>query len=403
MRAPLVAAVLISGLAAAHAADLPVFRIGVLNDQSSLYSDIAGPGSVTAAQMAVEDFKPETHGFKVEVISADHQNKPDVGSSIVRRWYDTEKVDAVVDLPTSSVALAVADISRDKNKVLLVASAGTSDLTGKACTPNTVHWTYDTWALANGTARAMIKQGGDTWFFLTADYAFGHALERDASEVVAANGGKVLGHVLAPFQSADFSSFIVQAQSSGAKVVALANSGGDTINSVKQSAEFGLSQKQKLVSLLIFLSDVHSLGLQTAQGLMLTNAFYWDMNDGTRAFGKAFGARNSGRMPTMNQAGTYASTLHWMKAIAAMDKTKARDGAAVVAKMKELPTDDPLFGKGKIRADGRTIHDMYLWQVKSPAESKGPYDYLKLVATIPGDEAFRPMSPDLCPMLKKAQ
>ncbi len=406
MRAPIAAAILLSGLTAAqitaHAADLPVFRIGVLNDQSSLYSDIAGPGSVAAAKMAVEDFKPETHGFKVEVLSADHQNKADVGSSIVRRWYDTDNVDAVVDLPTSSVALAVSDITRDKDKVLLVASAGTSDLTGKACSPNTVHWTYDTWALANGTASAMIKQGGDSWFFLTADYAFGHALQRDASEVVKANGGKVLGHVLAPFQTADFSSFILQAQASKAKVVALANSGGDTINSVKQSAEFGLTQKQKLVSLLIFLSDIHSLGLKTAQGLMLTNAFYWDLNDGTRAFGKAFGARNDGRMPTMNQAGTYAATLHWMKAIAAMDKTKARDGAAVVAEMKAMPTDDKLFGKGKIRPDGRTIHDMYLWQVKAPAESKGPYDYLKLVATIPGDEAFRPMAPDLCPMLKKA-
>ncbi len=410
MRAALVAATVLSCAVAvpittahrASAQDLPTFRIGVMNDQSSLYSDIAGPGSVTAAQMAVADFNPEKHGFKVEVVSADHQNKADIGSSVARRWYDLDKVDAIVDVPTSSVALAVADISRDKNKVFLVASAGTSDLTAKACTPNTVHWTYDTWALANGTARAMIKQGGDSWYFLTADYAFGHALERDAAEVVKANGGKVMGRALAPFQSSDFSSFILQAQGSGAKVVALANSGGDTINSVKQAAEFGLSQKQKLVSLLIFLSDIHSLGLKTAQGLMLTNAFYWDLNDGTRAFGKAFGARNNGRMPTMNQAGTYAATLHWMKAIAAMDKAKAHDGAAVVAQMKAMPTEDPLFGKGHIRADGRTIHDMYLWQVKTPEESKGPYDYLKLVATIPGDEAFRPMSPETCPMLKKA-
>jgi len=407
MRAALIAATMLScvvaspSLAQTPAKDLPVFRIGVLNDQSGLYADTAGIGSVIATQMAVDDFEPEKHGFRVEVISADHQNKPDIGSSIARRWYDLEKVDAIVDVPTSSVALAIADISRDRNKAFLVASAGTSDLTAKACTPNTVHWTYDTWALANGTARAMIKRGGDSWYFLTADYAFGHALERDAAEVVKANGGKVLGRTLAPFQTSDFSSFILQAQGSGAKVVALANSGGDTINSVKQAAEFGLPQKQSLVSLLTFISDIHSLGLKTAQGLMLTNAFYWDRTDGTRAFAKALGEKTSGRMPTMTQAGSYAATLHWMKAIAAMDKAKAHDGAAVVAKMKEIPTDDPLFGKGYIRPDGRTIHDMYLWQVKAPEESKGPYDYLKLVAVIPGDEAFRPMSPEACPMLKK--
>jgi len=402
MRAAIAVAIMLSCIVTAHAEDLPLFRIGVLNDQSGLYADIDGPGSVAATQMAVEDFKPETHGFKVEVLSADHQNKADIGSSIARRWYDIDKVDVIVDVPTSSVALAVAEVTRDKDKVLLVAGAGTSDLTGKNCSPNTVHWTYDTWALANGTARAMIKQGGTTWYFLTADYAFGHALERDAAEVVRANGGQVFGHALAPFQTSDFSSFIMQAKASGAKVVALANSGGDTINSVKQASEFGLSQSQTMVSLLIFLSDIHAIGLKTAQGLMLTNAFYWNLNEGTRAFGKAFGARNNGRMPTMNQAGSYAATLHWMKAIAAMDKTKARDGALVVAKMKEMPTDDQLFGKGHIRIDGRTIHDMYLWQVKSPGESKEPYDYLKLIATIPGDEAFRPMATDVCPMLKKA-
>jgi len=403
MRAVFAAALALSCTVAAHAEDLPVFRIGVLNDQSGLYADIAGRGSVIATEMAVADFKPETHGFKVEVLSADHQNKADVGSSIARRWYAVDKVDAIIDVPTSSVALAVAGVAHDKNKVLIVTSAGTSDLTGKNCTPNTVHWTYDTWALANGTAKAMIKQGWTSWYFVTADYAFGHALERDATDVVQAAGGHVVGHVLVPFQTSDFSSFLLQAQGSGAQVVALANSGGDTINAVKQAAEFGLSRSQKLVSLLIFLSDIHSIGLQTAQGLMLTNAFYWDLNEGTRAFGKAFAARNNGRMPTMNQAGAYAATLHWMKAIAAMDKAKARDGALVVAKMKEMPTDDPLFGKGRIREDGRTIHDMYLWQVKSPAESHGPYDYLKLVATIPGDEAFRPMSADACPMLKKAK
>ncbi|WP_342641547.1 ABC transporter substrate-binding protein [Rhodoligotrophos ferricapiens] len=403
MRLGLIAAILLGGMTSAMAEELPVFRIGVLNDQSGLYADIAGPGAVVAANMAVKDFQPEKHGFKVEVVAADHQNKPDIGSGIVRRWYDIEHVDAVVDVPTSSVALAVAEITREKNKVFLVASAGTSDLTGKACTPNTVHWTYDTWALANGTARAMINQGQKSWYFLTADYAFGHALERDAAEVVKANGGEVVGHTLAPFQTQDFSSFLLQAQGSGAQVIALANSGGDTINSVKQASEFGITTGgQKLVSLLSFISDIHALGLDIAQGLMLTTAFYWDLNDGTRAFGKAFAAQNDGKFPTMNQAGTYASMLHWMKAIAAMDKEKARDGAAVVAQMKSMPTEDALFGKGSIREDGRTIHDMYLVQVKSPAESKAPYDYYKVVATIPGDEAFRPLDQSPCPLLKKA-
>ncbi|MFG1465038.1 ABC transporter substrate-binding protein [Xanthobacter sp. DSM 24535] len=403
MRISILATAFISVATTAFAADLPVFRVGVLNDQSGLYADIAGPGAVVAAQMAVEAFKPETHGFKVEIVAADHQNKADVGAAIARRWYDQEKVDVVVDVPTSSVALAVAEIAREKNKVLLVTSAGTSDLTGKACTPNTVHWTYDTWALANGTARAVTAQGGKSWFFITADYAFGHALERDAADIVNASGGRVLGHVLAPFQTTDFSSFLLQAQGSKAQVIALASSGGDTITTVKQAGEFGITQAgQKLVALLAFISDIHAIGLKTAQGLMLTSAFYWDLNDGTRAFGKTLAARNAGKYPTMNQAGTYGALLHWMKAVAAMEKDKAHDGAAVVAKMKEIPTDDPLFGKGKIREDGRTIHDMYLFQVKSPEESKAPYDYYKLVATIPGDEAFRPMSQNPCAFVKKA-
>lgn len=403
MRIRLVAAALIASFVGAHAEDTPLFKVGVLNDQSGLYSDIAGPGSVEAAKMAVEDFKPETKGFRVEVLAGDHQNKPDVGSAIVRRWYDREAVDAVADVPTSSVALAVSEITREKNRVFLIASAGTSDLTGKACTPNDVHWTYDTWAVANGTAKAMIAQGGTTWYFLTADYAFGQALERDATSVVKANGGEVLGHVLAPFQTSDFSSFLLQAQASRAKVIALANSGGDTINSLKQAAEFGLTKSgQQLASLLSFISDIHSMGLETAQGLMLTEAFYWDQNDGTRAWSKRFAARNGGKYPTMNQAGTYASVLHWMKAIAAMtDKAKAHDGAAVVAQMKAMPTDDPLFGKGKIRVDGRTIHDMYLFKVKAPSESQGPYDYYKLVSTIPGDQAFRPLSQSECSLVKK--
>ena len=402
MRLATFGAVFLFSAAAASAQDLPVFRIGVLNDQSGLYADIAGPGAVEAAKIAIEDFKPEAKGFRVEVLAGDHQNKPDIGAGIVRRWLDLDAVDVVADVPTSSVALAVSEVVRDKNKAFLITSAGTSDLTGKACTPNNVHWTYDTWALANGTAKALIQQGGRSWFFLTADYAFGHALERDAAGVVKANGGEVLGHVLAPFQTHDFSSFLVQARASGAQVVALANSGGDTVNAVKQAGEFGLTRSgQRLASLLAFLSDVHAIGLETAQGLVLTEAFYWDLNEGTRDWAKRFAPRNGGKYPTMNQAGTYAALLHWMKAIATLDKNKARDGAAVVAQMKATPTDDPLFGQGTIRADGRTIHDMYLFQVKSSQESKGPYDYYNLVSTIPGDQAFRPLSESVCPLVRK--
>lgn len=386
---------------AVKAQDLPTFKAGVLNDQSGLYADIDGPGSVVAAKMAVEDFAPEKHGFKVEVLAADHQNKPDVGVAITRRWFDIDHVDAVVDVPTSSVALAVSELTKEKDKTFLIDAAGSSDLTGKACTPNNVHWTYDTWALANGTAKAIIGTGGKTWFFLTADYAFGHALARDASEIVKAQGGQVVGQVLAPFQTTDFSSFLLQAQGSKAQIIALANSGGDTITSVKQAQEFGLtSGGQKLAGLLVFISDVKSMGLQVAQGLLLTEAFYWDLNDKTRAWSKRFAARNEGRYPTMNQAGVYASMLHWMKAIDAMDKTKARSGSAVVAKMKEIPTDDDLFGKGMIRKDGRTIHDMYLFQVKKPSESKADYDFYKVVARIPGDEAFRPMDQGGCPLVQ---
>ncbi len=384
--------------------ELPVFKVGVLNDQSGLYSDIAGLGSVEAARMAVEDFKPEEKGFRVEIVAADHQNKTDIGSNVTRQWFDREKVDVVADVPTSSIALAVAEIAKNMDKVFLVASAGTSDLTGKSCTPNTVHWTYDTWALANGTAKAVIGTGGDTWYFLTADYAFGHSLERDATGIIDANGGKVLGGVRTPFQTNDFSSFLLQAQGSGAKIVALASSGGDTITTVKQASEFGIaSGGQKLAGLLVFLTDVHSIGLETAQGLLLTEAFYWDLNDGTRAWTKRFVQRNGGKYPTMNQAGTYASILHWMKTVAAMpDKDAARSGKAVVERMKTMPAEDPLFGKSTIRADGRTLHDMYLFEVKKPSESKGPYDYYKLVNTIPGDEAFRPLASSECPLIKAA-
>ena len=385
---------IIVGATAVQAEELPVFRIGVLNDQSGLYADIAGPGSVEAVRMAVEDFMPERQGFKVEILSGDHQNKPDIGSAIAERWFDTEHVDAVADVPTSSVALAVSTVARDKNKVFLIDSAGTSDLTGNACSPNNVHWTYDTWALANGTAHAELKRGGTTWFFVTADYVFGKSLERDASDIVTAQGGKVVGHALAPFQTTDFSSYLIQAQSSGAKVIALANSGGDTINSIKQAHEFGLTQSgQTLTALLAFISDIQAVGLETAQGLTLTAAFYWNLNDSTRTWSRRFATRNGGHYPTMNQAGAYASTIHWMKAIAAMDKMKARDGRAVVAEMKALPTYDPLFGHGRVRADGRVIHDLYLFQVKSPRDSKEPYDDYTLLATIPGEQAFRPMLP----------
>ena len=376
-----------------------VVKIGVLNDVSGLYSDITGQGSVFAARQAVEDFGAAAKGLKVEVIGADHLNKPDVGSNIARQWYDVDKVDVIVDVPTSSVALAVSEITRDKNKVFLVSGAAASDLTGAKCTPNTIHWTYDTWALSNGTAKAMVKTGGDTWFFLTADYAFGHALERDTAAVVEANGGKVLGKVRHPFPGTDFSSFLLQAQASKAKVIGLANAGGDTINSIKQAAEFGIVKGgQQLAGLLMFISDVHALGLQTAQGLVLTEAWYWDANQANRDFAKKFQAQFPGKFPTMVQAGVYSAVTHYLKAVTAL-KSDA-DGKAVVAQMKATPTDDKLFGKGTVRADGRKIHDMYLFEVKKPQESKYAGDYYKLRATIPAAEAFRPLKDGGCPLVK---
>ena len=391
----------LTAVASARAQDMPVFKVGVLNDQSGVYSDVTGFGSVEAAKMAVEDFKPEQHGFKVEVVAADHQNKPDIGTAIARKWFDQDGVDAIADVPTSSVALALSAIIKDKDKIFLNSGAGTSDLTGKACTPNNVHWTYDTWALSNGTARAVIANGGKTWYFLTADYAFGHALERDATEIIKSLGGSVLGHVLAPFPTMDFSSFLVQAQASGANIIALANAGGDTITSVKQAQEFGITQAgQKLAGLLVFISDIHGMGLPVAKGLLLTEAFYWDLNDKTREWSKKLAARNNGKYPTMVHAGVYGAMIHWMKAIKEMDKKQAKSGAATVAKMKSMPTDDPLFGKGEIRVDGRHIHDMYLFQVKDPKESKGAYDYYKLVSTVPADKAFRPLSEGGCSLVK---
>ena len=377
-----------------------VVKIGVMNDQSGLYSDLTGQGSVWAARKAVEDFGAAAKGMKVEIVSADHQNKPDVGVSIVRKWFDVDQVDAIADVPTSSVALAVNQITKEKNKVFLVSGAASSDLTGKACTPNTVHWTYDTWALANGTANAIVKTGGDSWFFLTADYAFGHALERDTEAVVTKAGGKVVGKVRHPFPGTDFSSFLLQAQTSKAKIIGLANAGGDTINSIKAAGEFGIVEGgQNLAGLLVFITDVHSLGLKTAQGLIFTEAFYWDRDDNSRAFAAEFAPANKGNKPSMVQAGVYASVLHYLKAIEAL-KSDA-DGAAVVAKMKALPTDDKLFGKGIIRADGRKLHDLYLFEVKKPAESKAPWDYYKLRSTIPAEQAFRPLDQGGCALAEK--
>jgi branched-chain amino acid transport system substrate-binding protein len=393
------AACAFGGAAQAQISD-GIVKIGVMNDMSGLYSDITGPGSLSAARMAVEDYVKATGSkLKIEVVGADHQNKPDVGSNVARQWFDTDKVDMIADVPTSSVGLAVAKIASDKGKLHVNSGSATSDLSGKACNANTIHWAYDTWMLANGTGKAIVKSGGDTWFFLTADYAFGHALERDTEAVVLKNGGKVVGKVRTPFPTQDFSSFLLQAQASKAKIIGLANAGGDTTNSIKQAAEFGITRGgQNLAGMLVFLPDIHSLGLNVAQGLMLTETFYWDLNDQTRAWTKRFAAANGGKHPSMVQAGVYSSVIHYLKAVEA---AKTDDGTKVAAKMKELPTDDVLFGKGSVRPDGRKIHPAYLFQVKKPSESKGPYDYYKLVATIPANEAFRPLSESECPLVKK--
>ncbi|MGA2794550.1 MAG: ABC transporter substrate-binding protein [Roseiarcus sp.] len=389
-------------LSGAALADDKVVKIGSLSDQSSLYADLGGPGSTLAAQMAVEDSGLTKKGWTIDVTSADHQNKPDIGVGIARKWFDEDKIDVIVDVPNSGVALAVAGVVKEKNGVFLNSGAASSDLTGKACTPNTIHWTYDTYALANGTGKAVVKAGGDSWFFLTADYAFGKALQRDTTAVVEANGGKVVGSVNVPLNTPDFSSFLLQAQSSKAKIIGLANAGGDTTNSIKQAHEFGITAGgQKLAALLLFIPDVNAIGLDIAQGLQFTEAFYWDMNDDTRAFSKRFSERMKNHFePTMVHAGVYASVFHYLKALDALGGNP-HDGAKVVAKMKEMPTDDPLFGKGMIRVDGRTIHPVYLFEVKSPAESKYPWDYYKLIATIPADEAFRPLADSVCPLVKK--
>ena len=403
MRRLIVAAAIVAFATAARAEFTgKTIKIGVLNDRSGLYADLAGEGSVVAAKMAVEEMGGKIGDTPIEVISADHQNKPDIGSNIARQWYDVDGVDVIVDVPTSSVALAVSQITKDKNKVFLASGPGTSDLTGKACSPNTVHWTYDTYALANTTGKAEVQAGGKTWFFLTADYAFGQALERDTSAVVKASGGEVLGDVKHPLNTTDFSSFLLQAQASKAQVIGLANAGGDTINSIKAAHEFGIDKGgQTLAGLLVFLTDVHSLGLETAQGLLLSESFYWDHNDKTRAWSKKWAEKmGNGKMPTMVQAGVYASVLHYLKALKKLKSDG--DGKAVVAEMEKLPTDDPLFGKGSIRKDGRKLHPMYLFQVKKPSESKGEWDLYKLVKEIPADQAFRPIDKGDCPLVSEA-
>src|SRR5689334_23705522 len=375
-------------------------KVGSLGDQSGLYADIGGPGSTIAAQMAIEDSGLKAKGWKIDLIQADHLNKPDVGTNIGKQWIDVEKVDVFVDLAASNVGLAIANLAREKNVVNLNSGSASSDLTGAQCTPNTVHWVYDTYMLANGTGKALVKSGGDTWFFLTADYAFGQALERDTAAVVTANGGKVVGGVKHPLNNADFSSFLLQAQSSKARIIGMANAGGDTTNTIKQAAEFGIvAGGQKLAGLLMFLTDVQSLGLKTAEGLNFTETFYWDMNDQTRAFSKRFMERYKKSPPTMVHAGVYSSLIHYFKALEALGGNP-HDGRAIVAKMKDMPTDDALFGKGSIRVDGRKIHPAYLFEVKKPSESKAAFDIFKLRATIPADEAFRPLKDGGCPLVK---
>ena len=375
-------------------------KLGVLTDLTGIATDSTGSGSVAAARLAVEDFKAEKPDIKVELVQADHQNKADIGGALARRWMDIDKIDAILDVPFSSVALAVQEATRGSKTAFIASGPGSSLLTGEKCSPNTVHWTYDTWALAHGTALALLKAKKDSWYFVTADYAFGHSLEKDASDVVKAQNGKLLGSVRHPPGASDFSSFLLQAQASKAKIVALANAVGDTVNSVKQASEFGIQAGgQELAALLMQVTDVNAIGLQGAKGLYLTEGFYWDTNEGTRKFADRFTAAvGGGRRPTAIQAGVYAGTLHYLRAAVAANTT---DGQKVVAKMKEMPSKDPLFGEGTIREDGRHIHNMYLFQVKTPAESKAPWDFYKLVETIPAAEAFRPMADGNCPMVKK--
>ena len=393
---------LMFGASSAALAQDKTIKIGVLTDNSGLYSDLGGAGSTLAAQMAVEDSGLAAKGWKIDVISADHQNKPDIAVNTARQWIDVEKVDIFMDVLNSGVALAVSNLVKEKNSIMINTGAASSDLTNSKCSPNTIHWVYDTYMLANSTGQALVKAGGDTWYFLTADYAFGHALERDTTAVVVKSGGKVIGGVKHPLNTADFSSFLLQAQASKAKIVGMANAGGDTTNTIKQASEFGIvAGGQKLAGLLLFITDVHSLGLKVAQGLNFTETFYWDLNDGTRAFSKRFSERaKNNAQPSMVQAGVYSGLVHYFKTLEAMGGN-SHDGVKIVEKMKSMPTDDPLFGKGSIRADGRKIHPAYLFEVKKPSESKGPWDYYKLIGTTPGDQAFRPLSESECPLVKK--
>lgn len=390
------------GLGTVAFAQNKTIRIGVLNDQSGPYADPTGPGSTLAAQMAVEDSGLTEKGWKIEVRAADHQNKPDIGSNIARKWIDVDNVDVIVDVVTSSVGIAVNNIVKEKNRVFLNSGAGTSELTNSQCSPNTIHWAYDTYMVANSTGSAIVKNGGDTWFFLTADYSFGTVLERDTTAAITALNGKVLGSVRHPLNTSDFSSFLLQAQASKAKVIGLANAGSDTINAIKQASEFGIvAGGQKLGGLLLFISDVHAVGLNVANGLNFSEPFYWDLNDQTRAFAKRFSERAKNKhMPSTIQAGVYSSLLHYFKVLEAMG-SNSQDGTAIVSKMKAMPTDDPLFGKGLIQPNGRKIHPVYLFEVKKPSESKGPWDYYKVMATIPADQAFTPLDKSTCPLLKR--
>ncbi|WP_139976658.1 ABC transporter substrate-binding protein [Ochrobactrum sp. CGA5] len=372
-------------------------RLGVLTDMSGMNFDLAGEGSVVAAKMAVEDFGGKLNGESIEIIVGDHQNKPDIGSALARSWIDENNVKAIIDVPTSSVAMAVQEITRNKDVAFLASTAGSSDLTGKACSPTTAQWTWDTYALANGTGRAMTQEGGKKWYFITVDYTFGHALERDTAEAVKASGGEVIGAVRHPRETTDFSSFLLQAQASGADVIALANSSGDTMTALKQANEYGVAQGgQKIAGMLLFLSDVHSVGLETAKDLTLTTGFYWDYDDQTRAWSKRFGERMGGKMPTMVHAGVYSSVMNFLKAAEA---AKSTSGKAVFDKMRTMDINDFFARNAKLREDGRMVHDMYLVQVKSPEESKGPWDYYKVLRTIPGDEAFRPIDKGGCPLV----
>jgi branched-chain amino acid transport system substrate-binding protein len=382
----------------------PVIKIGVLNDQSGPYTNTGGITSVICAKQALEDFGVSTKGLNIEVITADHQNKPDLAVSITRQWFDRDGVDMLLDVPTSSVALAVQSVVREKNKVYLNSGAASSDLTGPQCSPNFIHWTYDTWMLAKSTGGAMVKAGGDSWFFITADYAFGKQLQSDTTALVKASGGQVKGSTLYPFPgTSDFSSFLVQAQSSGAKVLGLCNAGGDTVNSIKQAAEFGVNKSMKIAALLMFITDVHALGLETAKGLNLTESFYWNLNDATRAFTDRVKAKTPNNWPNMVHAGCYSATLHYLKAVHDMGAAEAKkDGVATVSRMKKMPVEDDCFGKTTIREDGRHLTPSFLVQGKAPSESKCPWDYFNLVASTPGEEAYRPLADGHCPFIGKA-